>query len=159
MATTAARSIMDGITKSQRMLTESEAKYMALRGGFCDEERDVSCCCVFCYFQPFSFLYYLPVVVILYVYSYARLRNTSAMSGGKQIEMQRESKRKQLPSHLCLLLSHLPCPPALSPCSPSLPLPLATKHKPPPSFPPCLSRSRSRSCSCNSTCSCLYSCL
>jgi len=68
VATTAARSIMDGITKSQRMLTESEAKYMALRGGFCDEERDVSCCRVFCLFSTiFFFLPLLPVVVTLYV--------------------------------------------------------------------------------------------
>ena len=42
VATTAARTIMAGIAKSQRMLVESEAQYMALRGGMSDDERDVA---------------------------------------------------------------------------------------------------------------------
>ena len=33
---------MAGIAKSQRMLVESEAQYMALRGGMSDDERDVA---------------------------------------------------------------------------------------------------------------------
>ena len=33
---------MQGIVKSQRMLVESEAQYMAIRGGMSDDERDVA---------------------------------------------------------------------------------------------------------------------
>lgn len=42
VATTVARTIMEGIAKSQRMLVESEAQYMAIRGGMSDDERDVA---------------------------------------------------------------------------------------------------------------------
>lgn len=37
----AAKAVMDGIVKTQRMLWEQEGAYTALRGGLSDEERNV----------------------------------------------------------------------------------------------------------------------